>query len=702
MDFKKLYEIFVEEASEHLENLEHGLLELEKKPDDAELLNSIFRAAHTIKGSSGSLGLMDISAFMHVMEEILDATRNGELTPNEDMISALLEATDLIKDMVASVAEGRTFEFSLCSESMYRLKSIKESGQAFVSKAEDQFSAETAFIPVGNEKTFFIRFRPASDVFKRGLDPAMIIENLRGIGSIMDINAHSEAVPRLSLMDPENLYLRWDFRIKTKKDEPDIRKVFDFIEEGSDITITHIKDSDVDIPLLGKLLIEERAVKKEDVEEALKAQKKLGEILVEHGKVAEGDIEKILDKQNTRKIESFRSSVTSSIRVDLGKLDNLVNLVGEMVIIHSMFQQLMQDNVISESASHSGAEKFDVIFSQLQRIGRDIQEGTMSLRMLPVGEVFQRFGRLVRELSSTKGKDIELVVSGEETELDKGVLEKIADPLVHLIRNSIDHGIETPEARAAANKHPKATIFLRAYQMGDAVYIEVEDDGRGLNKEKILAKAIAKGLVSNSVGLTDDQIYNFVFLPGFSTADVVTDVSGRGVGMDVVRKNINALNGSVQIKTIPGSGTIMSIRLPLTLAIIDGLVVSVGNEVFIIPITSVVESFRPAKADIKTIEESGEVVNVRGEYMPLIRLNNLLNQESSGKEPWEAIVVVTHFGDGKFAMLVDGLIGEQQVVLKNLGKATPKVRDIAGGTIMGDGRVALVLDVAGLVEMATN
>ncbi len=701
MDFKKLYEIFVEEASEHLENLERGLLELEKKPDDAELLNSIFRAAHTIKGSSGSLGLKDISTFTHVMEEILDATRNGELTPDKNMISALLEAIDIIKEMVASVAEGGIFDFSLCSESMSRLKAIR-GDQSFHAISKREFSAGTACIPVPNEKAFFIRFGPASDVFKRGLDPAMIIERLRGIGQVLDLKAYSEAVPRLSELDPENLYFRWDMRIKTDKDEPDIRKIFDFVEEGSDITITNIEGSGNDIPLLGNLLIEERVVKKEDVEEALKSQKKIGEILVERGKVAEGDIEKILDKQNTRKIESFRSSVTSSIRVDLGKLDNLVNLVGEMVITHSMFQQLMQDNVISESASHGGAEKLDIIFSQLQRIGRDIQEGTMSLRMLPVGEVFQRFGRLVRELSSTKGKDIELVISGEETELDKGVLEKIADPLVHLIRNSIDHGIETPEERAAADKHPKATIFLRAYQMGDAVYIEVEDDGRGLNKEKILAKAIAKGLVSYSGGLTDDQIYNFVFLPGFSTADQVTDVSGRGVGMDVVRKNILALNGSVRIKTIPGSGTIMSIRLPLTLAIIDGLVVRVGNEVFIIPITSVVESLRPAKTDIKTIEESGEVVNVRGEYMPLIRLNNLLNQESSGKEPWEAIVVVTHLGNRKFAILVDGLIGEQQVVLKNLGKATPKVRDIAGGTILGDGRVALVLDVAGLVEIATN
>jgi two-component system chemotaxis sensor kinase CheA len=372
-----------------------------------------------------------------------------------------------------------------------------------------------------------------------------------------------------------------------------------------------------------------------------------------------------------------------------------------MVIIHSMFHQVMygqEKQGASERAANS--ERIDMIFSQLQRIGKDIQEGAMSLRMLPVGEVFQRFTRLVRELSSSKGKDIELVISGEETELDKGVLEKIADPLVHLVRNSVDHGIETPDERAAAEKPRQAIVFLRAYQMGDAVYIDVQDDGRGLNKDKIIAKALEKGVIQTAAGLSDDDAYGLIMLPGFSTADKVTDISGRGVGMDVVKRNIDALNGTVQIKTHKGVGTTISIRLPLTLAIIDGLAVGVGSETFIIPITSIVESLRPSRKDVNSISEQATVVNVRGERIPLIPLHRLLNIPCHKQDPCEGIVVVTHHDGKKYGFLVDELQGEQQVVLKNLGAATPKVRDIAGGTIMGDGRVALVLDVVGVIATA--
>jgi two-component system chemotaxis sensor kinase CheA len=326
--------------------------------------------------------------------------------------------------------------------------------------------------------------------------------------------------------------------------------------------------------------------------------------------------------------------------------------------------------------------------------------------MLPVGEVFQRFTRLVRELSASKDKSIELVITGEETELDKGVLEKITDPLVHLIRNSIDHGIETPEERLSKGKTEKGSIHLSAFQMGDSVYIEVEDDGRGLNKERIIEKAVSKGLISSAAGsirdMADDQIYSLIFLPGFSTADKITDVSGRGVGMDVVKKNIESLNGRVYINTKQDIGTTISIKLPLTLAIIDGLTVVIGEDVFVIPISSVVESLRPDKKDIKTLEEKAEVINVRGEYIPLLRLNGLLGIASWKKDPWDAIVVVTVHEGKKYCLMVDDLIGQQQIVIKNLGNATPRIRDIAGGTILGDGKVALVLDVPGIVEMATR
>ena len=729
VDYKKLYSIFVDEAMERIAELEGGLLQIEKSPDDKELLNTIFRAAHTIKGSSGSLGLKDISAFTHHMEEILDLVRQEKLSPDKELINVLLDATDMIKEMVESVASETTFEFSRCEDLLKRMEEMKTrqehvirtpeslrlSGDLIarsdVSRSPERSERDEAILKDeiaspsarnDNKKEYRIIFVPDPNLFKRGIDPSVIINDLKNIGEIVSIKANTDAVPMLSELNCENLYLGWDIQLKankkieTIKDAHEfiekIKEVFEFVEDSSEIKILPVTVPEKNMPLMGKMLVDEGIVKTEDVEEALKAQKKLGEILVEQGKVSSGEIEKVLDKQRNKKVEAFKNSVSSTIRVDLKKLDHLINIVGEMVIVHSMFQQTLQSN------GNSTSEKFDHLFSQLQRIGKDIQESAMSLRMLPVGEVFQRFTRLVRELSASKNKNMELIITGEDTELDKGVLEKIADPLVHLIRNSIDHGIETPEERLSKGKPANGTINLSAYQMGDSVYIDVEDDGRGLNKEKIIEKAISKGIINSAPGLTDDHLYNFIFMPGFSTAESVTDVSGRGVGMDVVKKNIESLNGRVYIRTKQNEGTTMSIKLPLTLAIIDGLTVLIGEEVFVVPITSVVESLRPHRDDVKTLNEKGEAINIRGEFIPLVRLYKELRIKPWKKDPWEAIVVVASHDGKKCCLLADELVGEQQVVLKNLGTAMPKIKGISGGTILGDGKVALVLDVHGIME----
>ncbi len=734
VDFKKLYGIFVDEATERIAELEDGLLEIEKSPGDKELINTIFRAAHTIKGSSGSIGLTDISKFTHGMEEILDMVREDKIVPEKTLISVLLGATDRIKEMVEAVASETEFDFGRCEGLMKQMENIKtpaehesvslrgtESRSNPVSSGQSlQFHPSEIASPSArndSKKEYKIIFIPDPDLFKRGIDPAMIIEDLKGIGEVAQITANADTVPALSELDPENLYLRWDIVLKTNSDEADIRKIFEFVEEGSEIKIFPVATPEKGVPFIGKMLIDEGVVKAEDVEDALKSQKgqkRLGEILVEQGKASPVDVERALEKQRNIKTDSFKKSVSSTIRVDLGKLDHLINIVGEMVIIHSMFQQAIQGgNWLSGTdnggngkngslMAHNSAQNMEALFSQLQRIGKDIQESAMSLRMLPVGEVFQRFMRLVRELSESKNKTIELIITGEDTELDKGMLEKITDPLVHLIRNAIDHGIETPQERLNKGKPEKGTIHLSAYQMGDSVYIDVEDDGRGINREKILEKAVSKGIIANAHGLADEQIYNLIFMPGFSTADAITDVSGRGVGMDVVKKNIDALNGKVYIKTKENAGATMSIKLPLTLAIIDGLTVLVGEEVFVIPITSVVESLRPRRDDIKTLGEKGEVVNVRGEYIPLLRLHEILGITPWKKDPWEAIVVVTMHEGIKCSLMADELLGEQQVVIKNLGRAMPQLCDIAGGTILGDGKVALVLDVPGIVEMAKH
>lgn len=695
VDFRKLYSIFVDEAAEKIAELESGLLQLEKSPDDKELLNTIFRAAHTIKGSSGTIGLKDISHFTHGMEEILDLMRQDRLTPDNELVSVLLEAADLIKEMVECVASEAAFEFSRCEAVTQRMEAVKKHrSEAVPAAGPDQVKKESQDT-AADLRHVMIKFVPNADLFKRGIDPAIILNDIRGLGEVVTIHAFTDTVPPLSDINPENLYMRWDIHLKTSKSDAEIRKVFEFVEEGSDIKILPIAvASATDLPFIGQLLVGEGSVKAEDVEDALKSQKRLGEILLEKGKITSKDLEKAVEKQNQKKTESLRNAISSTIRVDLKKLDHLINTVGEMVIIHSMFQQLLQNG------SERTAEGIEALFSQLQRIGRDIQESAMALRMLPVGEVFHRFTRLVRELSISKGKNIELVISGEDTELDKGVLEKITDPLVHLIRNAIDHGIETPDERAAQGKPPQGTIHLSAYQMGDAVYIEIEDDGKGLSKERILKKAQVMGMLGNDTDLTDEQIYNLIFLPGLSTADQVTDISGRGVGMDVVKKNIESLNGKVQIRSKPGMGTTISIKLPLTLAIIDGLTVLIGNEPFIIPITMVIESLRPEQKDIKTLNERGEVINIRGEYIPLVRLYRLLGLMPQQENPWEAIVIVTTYEGRKYGLLVDELIGQQQIVIKHLGTAMPRVRDIAGGTILGNGKVALVLDIPGIVELS--
>lgn len=675
-ELQQLYRTFTEEAAERVAEIEDGLLRLERSPQDRDLIASVFRAAHTIKGSSSSIGLSNIASFTHYVEEILDLLRQGKLPVEKHLITSLLAAADRIKEMVFFViSDGNSVQVS--DEALIkRLENIKNNGRT---------------------KQFKIIFIPNPTLLTRGIDPASMIAGLRNIGEIISIKAYTDNVPALSDINPDELYLRWDLLVKTGKDIEAIKQVFNCAGDGSELNIFPVAGGEKEVPTLGQLLVDEGAAKAEDVADALRSQKRIGDILIEQNKVTAEDIKKIVEKQCVKKIELLTNSVSSTIRVDLGKLDSLINTVGEMVIMHSMLQQILYggDN------DYKMSEKLMTVFSQLQRIGKDIQESTMSLRMLPVGEVFQRFTRLVRELSGSRNKKVELVIAGGETELDKGVIEKITDPLVHLIRNAIDHGIETPAERTLLGKPEHGTIHLVSYQMSDSVCIEVEDDGGGLNTGKIIEQAISKGIIQSAMGLTDNQILSFIFLPGFSTAGEITDVSGRGVGLDVVKNNIRALSGRITLHSKQGKGTIISIRLPLTLAIIDGLTVSIGCETYIIPVTSVIESLRPKRGEVSTINERHEVVNIRDEFIPLIRLYEKLGIASARRDPAEAIVILVSHNNSKCCLLVDELIGQQQVVIKNLGAATPGVRNIANGTILGDGKVALVLDVPGIIEDAS-
>jgi len=672
---QQLYRTFSDEAAELVSEIEDGLLRLEKNPAEKGLLDAVFRAAHTIKGSSASIGLTNISSFTHDVEEILDLLRKEKLPVDTELISALLAAADRIREMVSGILSDGNAE-PLADEALVkRFDNLK-----------NRFTT----------RQFKIIFVPDRSLLTCGIDPVKMLASLADIGEIVSIKAYTDDIPTLSEIDLDELYLRWDLLIKTDMKLEEISKIFESAGSGSQLKILPAMENEKEAPPLGQMLVDEGTAKGEDIAEALRSQKRIGDILIEQNKATPEDIKKIVCKQNIRKIEQFTNSVSSTIRVDLEKLDQLINRVGEMVIMHSMLQQTIYGN----GQDSSMYEKLDPIFSQLQRIGRDIQESTMSLRMLPLGEVFKRFTRLVRELSSSKNKKVELIVTGGETELDKGVIEKITDPLVHIIRNAIDHGIETSAERTAAGKPEIGTIHLSSYHMSDSVCIEVEDDGAGLDKGKILERAITKGIIQNASGLTDPQIHSLIFLPGFSTAKEITNVSGRGVGMDVVRKNIEALNGKITIHTKPGKGTTISIRLPLTLAIIEGLTASVGDETFVIPATSVIESFRPKEGDVTTISKTREVVKIRGEFVPLIRLYEKMSIRPSKTDPCEAIVVFVSNENCRYCLLVDKLIGQQQIVIKNLGAATPKVREITNGTILGDGRVALVLDLPGIFENA--
>jgi two-component system chemotaxis sensor kinase CheA len=437
---------------------------------------------------------------------------------------------------------------------------------------------------------------------------------------------------------------------------------------------------------IGEILISDGAISQEQLDKALqKKDRKIGEILVDEGATTPGKIDKALQQQSLQRQSGLQSR---TVKVDTNKLDNLVDLVGELVISNTLISGEMES-----TNNNNGSSKN---LSQLNKITKDIQDQVMSMRMVSLKHTFQKMSRLVRDVSKQAGKQIKLQISGEETELDKNVIEEIADPLVHILRNSIDHGIEPENERVDNGKSKEGTVRLSAFHRGGNIVIEIEDDGKGLQKDRILKKAIEKGMIKDQSEINDNQIYNLIFAPGFSTAEKVTNISGRGVGMDVVKRNIEKLRGKVEVTSHEGKGTLFTIKLPLTLAIIDGIVVKVGNMKYIIPTISIEESLRPKQEEINTIKNKGEVINMRGNLFPLVRLHKLYNIQTTKTNPWDAIVIIVESEEGRFSLLVDELLGQQQVVIKSLGERFKNVKGISGGAILGDGKVGLILDVGGI------
>jgi len=659
IDLEQFHETFFEESFEGLDIMESGLLELEQGEVDMENINTIFRSAHSIKGGSGTFGFTAVAEFTHDMETLLDQMRNGERQVSASVVDTLLGCVDVLRNMLSAIKDGSEIDVESVSEMTAALKSIlgESSGEASAATEAAGSSAST--------NGWVVHFKPELDIMKTGNDTVRLLRELNSLADKVEVLVDNENLPSLSDIDPEECYQSWKINlIGGNVSEEDITEVFAWVDDECELTIEALAEE-------GSYLGPER--RDDDRRKNEVAERRTAD----------------------RRAAASKSSESSSIRVNISKVDELINMVGELVITQSMLSQFGED----ENFNANHIERLKDGLTQLETHTRELQESVMRIRMMPISFAFQRFPRLVHDLSSQFDKKIELIMTGETTELDKTVLEKIGDPLVHLVRNSLDHGIESPEVRVESGKSETGVIELSAYHQGGNIVIEIKDDGAGLNKEKILSKAKQNGLVSQEERLSDDQIYDLIFRPGFSTADVVSDVSGRGVGMDVVRRNIRELGGMVEVASTPGEGSVFTIRLPLTLAILDGQLVGIGDETYILPVISIIESLQVKKENINAVAGNAEVYRLREEYIPIVRLYQIFGIEPASKELDEGLLVVVEAEGKKLAIFVDDLLGQQQVVIKSLETNFKKVEGLSGATILGDGTVALIIDIAGLIDL---
>jgi two-component system chemotaxis sensor kinase CheA len=708
MNLDQALQTFFAESRELLDAMEATLLALGQECDP-ETINAIFRAAHTIKGSAGLFGLDPVVAFTHVVESVLDEVREGRVAIDDEMVALLLKCGDHIRALVDAVeADAHQLGPELTARGEPLLAQLRRhlapaAGQALV--VRDKSAAFERIANPSHEHEhehdpwhISVRFGP--NVLRNGMDPLSFIRYLGTLGTITGIVTVHDGLPPAEEMDPESCYLAFEIAFKTKADKATIESVFDFVLDDCTLRIVPprsrieefialIDSLPQDAARLGEMLVRCGTVTAHELEAALKAQKQtvgqplplIGEVLVEQASVAAPVVAAALEKQ--KRVKEGKTQESQSVRVDADKLDRLINLVGELIIASA------GANLMARKACNVELQEVNSVLSALVE---EVRDSALQLRMVKIGATFSRFQRVVHDVSRELGKDIQLVVSGEDAELDKTVVEKIGDPLMHLVRNAIDHGIDSPDLRAARGKPAIGTVRLNAYHDSGSIVIEVGDDGGGLNREKIIAKAIERGLLEAGKTLSDAEIYGLIFEPGFSTAAAVTNLSGRGVGMDVVKRNIVALRGSVSIASVPEQGTTVTVRLPLTLAIINGFQIGVGKAVFVMPLDVVDECVE------FSVEPGHDYIDLRGQVLPFIRLRDLFDVAGPASAR-PNIVVVKHAGQ-KFGLAVDTLLGEAQTVIKPLSKMFSQVRGISGSSILGSGDVALILDVPALMQLA--
>lgn len=682
LEMTEIIKVFFEESTEGLAVMEAGLLELRSKTD-REAINTIFRAAHSIKGGAGTFGFMEISHFTHAVETLLDQMRNGTRPVTADVLQELLQAVDVMREMLDLAQADKPIRSEAADEITRRLSALlaaepparedpaARAGTDAPAHAGAEPGAVAADPGADDHAGWRIDFRPHASLFETCNDPLRIFRQLATLGTL-HVSADARALPSLAELDPTQCHLRWTLTLPEPVPQAELAEVFDWVDANSSIAYERLSSAEAPDP-------------------AQAAGPPAAQLTAQLTATPPATPAAMPDASPAAPSASKTGADAASIRVATQKIDALINLVGELVITQSMLSQF------SGLSAKEDIEALRRGLMHLARNTRELQESVLKIRMLPISFSFNRFPRLVHDLSRKLGKKVELRLSGETTELDKVVLEKIGDPLVHLVRNALDHGLEAPAARAAAGKAETGILELNAYHEGGHIIVEVKDDGAGLDKARILQKARDRGLIAPDATLGDEQIFNLIFLPGFSTAAVVSDVSGRGVGMDVVRRNIGDLGGTVQVSSVPGRGSTIRIRLPLTLAILEGQMLRVGAETYVISLASMIETVQPRRELVHSIAGRSEMFKHRDALLPIIRLHELFGVEPDSRDVDRGLLLIAEADGRRVAILVDELLLQQQVVIKSLETNFKQVPGVAGATICGDGTVALILDVPGLI-----
>ncbi|MBP1853095.1 chemotaxis protein CheA [Rhizobium halophytocola] len=727
MDMNEIKEIFFQECEEQLAELESGLLKMNDGDRDPETVNAVFRAVHSIKGGAGAFGLDDLVAFAHVFETTLDCVRSNKLEPGEAVMKVMLKSADVLADLTNAARDGGSIDPARSSGLVKELEALANgdvpqaaSPAAAVAAPEPAPEApampaptdDSGFQPIpfsfdaldGDDdlgaSSFEVSFKPRRDLYAKGNEAVLLLRDLSRLGE-MSVHCSLDELPDLDAIDPEEAYLSWKIGIAPEKGEEAIRQVFEFAEWDCDLEV-NAKDAGAaatseEQPMV-PVPFDLSALDDEDSAPAVAsdAQAAVAAAVTATGvaKAVSTAAAKPQPKEAAAAAPpaAAASSAGQTIRVDLDRVDRLINLVGELVINQAMLSQSVTDN------DNNGSSTVNMGLEELQQLTREIQDSVMAIRAQPVKPVFQRMSRIVREVADMVGKSIRLVTEGENTEVDKTVIDKLAEPLTHMIRNAVDHGVETPEKRIAAGKNPEGTVKLSAKHRSGRIVIELADDGAGINRERVKQKAIDNELIAADANLTDEEVDNLIFMPGFSTADQISDISGRGVGMDVVKRSIQALGGRISINSKPGFGSTFTMSLPLTLAVLDGMVVTVAGQTLVVPLTAIVETLQPEAESIHSFGANQRLISIRNSFCPLVDVGRILNFRANQADPIEGVaLLVESEGGGQRALMVDAIQGQRQVVIKSLEANYTHVPGIAAATILGDGRVALILDVDAVV-----